>query len=769
MVISMSEHGAVIVGMKDPRASTRNLSRFNAIKHGLTAKTPVLPGEDPVALQAKIDAYKAKYQTRDEVEGDLMELAAITCWQVKRANRIEAHRVARDIVMRAEADALRAGNEVADLGRRLLFDRRGPWQLYPSPEYLQGQPRTSDSGEAHDPDQPVEVKRGLEATPEGCGWLLGRWFELRKPLENESEYGSGWISCQKFMAIRLLGKQPLDAMHDPEVAMVFLASHALLPTFGTAFQELQCEIREDRVELHEGELYREEWEAITPADSAAGRAALLAIVDREIERLLKLEAERAAVADFLEEVQSNLPSDGEIKTLAQIQRHSASAHRLVLRNIDTIERARRSEAEGWGKARRERERLRALARRGIMLDERFVLDERGTVRDAQGYDGDLAAGLARWKAENGAQPCERYPEHFGLKSRRGWAVGEQSIEGGGRKTEDGGRRTDGGGRMAADGVELERGSQGSIESKTGDGKASGVVAVSLVGQGPATKIQNEIEGAGRNDQGGCGEGGNADGTGAAEAGGLVPLSLVGQGPATKIQNEIAGAGGNDQDVRGADGNEDGTGAAEARGLVPVGVVGQGPATKIQNEIAGAGGNDQDVRGAGGNEDATGAAEAGGLIPVSFVGQGTATKIQNEIGGGGGSDCERRVGGGGETRGRRGGEAKDPRRTGEETCGQGDGGDRSGARDSRRTVAHADGGEASGGGAPLGSEGKTCGHGRGGDGSGDDDSPSEATRRANCSLVSLSASGCSAMPGATPFAASGAGSTFPVNVPHENSS
>ena len=46
---------------------------------------------------------KAKYQTSDEVEGDLMELAAITCWQVKRANRIEAHRVARDIVMRAEA------------------------------------------------------------------------------------------------------------------------------------------------------------------------------------------------------------------------------------------------------------------------------------------------------------------------------------------------------------------------------------------------------------------------------------------------------------------------------------------------------------------------------------------------------------------------------------------------------------------------------------------------------------------------------------------
>ena len=114
--------GTAVVGMKEQRASTGNGSRFNAIKHGLTAKTPVLPGEDPAALQAKIDAYKAKYQTRDEVEDDLMEMAAVACWQVKRANRIEAHRAARDVVVRKEADALRAGKEVAGLGRRLLFD-----------------------------------------------------------------------------------------------------------------------------------------------------------------------------------------------------------------------------------------------------------------------------------------------------------------------------------------------------------------------------------------------------------------------------------------------------------------------------------------------------------------------------------------------------------------------------------------------------------------------------------------------------------------------
>ncbi len=286
----MSVQGAAVVGMNDERASQGSASRFNALKHGLTAKTPVLPGEDPAALQAKIDAYQAKYQTRDEIEGDLMEMAAMACWQFKRANRIEAHRVTRDIVMRTEAEKVRAGKDVAGLGRRLLFDRRGPWQLFPSRDYEHKQPRTSDSGEPVDPDQPAVIVRELESTPEGCGWLLDRWFELRKPLENESD-GSGWISCQKFTAIRLLGKQPLDAICDPEVAIVFLASYAIWPNLPTAFHELRCEIHYDQVENFEGELYRDEWQAITPADTAAGRKALLEIVDKAIDRLLGLQAE----------------------------------------------------------------------------------------------------------------------------------------------------------------------------------------------------------------------------------------------------------------------------------------------------------------------------------------------------------------------------------------------------------------------------------------------------------------------------------------------
>ena len=83
-------------------------------------------------------------------------------------------------------------------------------------------------------------------------------------------------------------------------------------------------------------------------------------------------------------------------------------------------------------------------------------------------------------------------------------------------------------------------------------------SVSLMGQGPATKIQNEIGAAGASDQGDRSEVGNTEGTGDGGASGFVPVSLVGQGLATEIQNEIGAAGGSDQGERSEVGNAEGT-------------------------------------------------------------------------------------------------------------------------------------------------------------------------------------------------------------------
>ncbi len=153
-----------VVGMNNQRASTGKGSRFNAVKHGLTAKTPVLPGEDPAELQAKIDAYTTCHHVRNQAEADLAKLAAMACWRAERANRLEVNRVTGDIVRRSRADTARETLVAQALGDRLLFDRRGPSQLYPSRDYEHKEPRTSDSGVADDPDKPRRLVIQLEAS-----------------------------------------------------------------------------------------------------------------------------------------------------------------------------------------------------------------------------------------------------------------------------------------------------------------------------------------------------------------------------------------------------------------------------------------------------------------------------------------------------------------------------------------------------------------------------------------------------------------------------
>src|SRR4051812_18060565 len=68
--------------------------RLNALKHGLTAKTVVLPGEDAEALQARVEDWKDSIKPRTPLEDYLIERAAHVSWQLDRADRTVAARVA---------------------------------------------------------------------------------------------------------------------------------------------------------------------------------------------------------------------------------------------------------------------------------------------------------------------------------------------------------------------------------------------------------------------------------------------------------------------------------------------------------------------------------------------------------------------------------------------------------------------------------------------------------------------------------------------------
>jgi hypothetical protein len=155
----------------------RSRAKLNAVTHGLTAETLILPGEDPRAFQRRLENWTAALEPANPFEHDLVRQVVTLSWRLDRADRVQDALIADSLgTIPAEEDKRRR-EEVEDLGRRLLppprvpnFVRRfGVWADLD---------RLAHRG-PDDPDDPPRLLLRLEATADGCRWLLDRWAELR--------------------------------------------------------------------------------------------------------------------------------------------------------------------------------------------------------------------------------------------------------------------------------------------------------------------------------------------------------------------------------------------------------------------------------------------------------------------------------------------------------------------------------------------------------------------------------------------------------------
>src|SRR5215472_19145386 len=64
--------------------------RLNAIKHGLCAKTLVLPGEDEAEFQALLEDLEQTFQPANRNEVNLVRQMAMAAWRLDRAYHVEA-------------------------------------------------------------------------------------------------------------------------------------------------------------------------------------------------------------------------------------------------------------------------------------------------------------------------------------------------------------------------------------------------------------------------------------------------------------------------------------------------------------------------------------------------------------------------------------------------------------------------------------------------------------------------------------------------------
>ena len=234
----------------------------------MRARQPILPGEDALARQARLDAWTAQLEPRDDVERFLVGRAVDFSWQLERAERARAARLA-DARQRGANRLADLADEVIALGRRLFWDPMGPLPLYPHLGNSIGRlfVRVSGSNEIDDPNEPARIVSRLESTAIGCAWLLDRWRELRSLLDD----GWDWQPPDRLKAIRMLGRQPMDAVDDDRVMMIYLACWAMAPDGPHGFADLVNELHPAELKLFIERLDDRQAKARQPASPEAGR------------------------------------------------------------------------------------------------------------------------------------------------------------------------------------------------------------------------------------------------------------------------------------------------------------------------------------------------------------------------------------------------------------------------------------------------------------------------------------------------------------------
>jgi hypothetical protein len=320
----------------------KETSSLNAVKHGVRAKTPVLADEDPQVLEDRRAAWDACLLPGNDVERRLVDDAVFCTWQQDRARRAQAARINANIISSdGVVPGQTEGQDVNALGRRLFKDRLGPLTFYPSTPKrydFARSPSTSFAGGEVDPDEPADLILSLQSTLIGCEWLLAEWARLRAVLNQ----GQPWLSSDKLKAVRLLGKQPFDALDDRAVALVFLASSKLKGEKRPWYWEISTEMAETEIKEFRNQAAIRQLDSMMPGDAAEAREVLAGIIERATERLtLKAEAHRAraiAIAALAPDILAFDDShEGEL-----LRRYDLASGRGLSRSLEELRKHRRS-------------------------------------------------------------------------------------------------------------------------------------------------------------------------------------------------------------------------------------------------------------------------------------------------------------------------------------------------------------------------------------------------------------------------------------------
>jgi hypothetical protein len=308
-------------------------SAMNALKHGLTSRDAVLPHEDPAAFEHRLAAWHDYYPTNDPAQLALIDLAVTASWRLNRCTRVETAKLA-ERVRHAEADFV-LGDEIRaeEVGRRLIYEPicRGEDCQFRDPIVAEKLARRAA-------DDPPVLARQLRSFAAGVDWLLDRWRELARLL-NEDGY---WHYSDRFRAVRLLGKRPEDVIEDPAAADLALACHVLHPVPWGFWEECY----QGRLGVEGKPMYIGQVEAIAtrmPKDEEEALDLIWRVIDAETDRLEALKPLRDAVAaaDRAGAADRAMFDDGPSGAL--LRRYETACERELHRSIADLRKLRKED------------------------------------------------------------------------------------------------------------------------------------------------------------------------------------------------------------------------------------------------------------------------------------------------------------------------------------------------------------------------------------------------------------------------------------------
>ena len=350
-------------GPKSDEGKSR--SRFNALKHGMTAQTVLLPGDDGKAFLGRLQSLQEDLQPRNSLEGVAIERLAGDLWKADRAELAAGARINWRLRHGQATRQRKDREEAIKLGQHLLFQ-----PAFPLPVGIEEREAKAKGGLGKfpladvpgDPHHPARLLLKLEATVAGCDWLLNCWRDLRFRLEIPGQ----WVMNNVWKLVRLLGKTALEVKDDYQVALLVLASMALLsepestpdsgqqPSFAEAASAVNRDKRLSRIaagitrlcEPFQEALARMPLDKLAPGNEAEARQRLLRVVDQELGRIGRSRAMLQQIADADE---AEAPARLAFETGTEGdrgRRYILSYERLVNRRIDTFLKVRKASASG---------------------------------------------------------------------------------------------------------------------------------------------------------------------------------------------------------------------------------------------------------------------------------------------------------------------------------------------------------------------------------------------------------------------------------------